>query len=286
MKNQKHIWILAALAIVFASCETRLDLGPVANRNRLVVNALVNNQDAVAVQVSSTIPLGSKTGVQFIENATVTVREDNGTTYNLVYNIGTNKYEGTLKLQPGKFYAVSVKASGFLEVSSELVMPEQTSPVKSTWRDSADLDSSGFPTGLITVRLNDKPGTRNYYRISLFYYDDILAEWKSLKPNTRDADIAQNAIEAKDGSWVFSDQSFDGEQKRIEFITPFGFSFITPKFLVIKESLSENYFRYFNSLRNYQEPGGVFTEATPVFSNIKNGVGIWAGSSLSRDTIR
>lgn len=276
----------AAAALLFASCETRLDLGPIANRSRLVVNALVNNQDAVAVQVSSTIPLGSNTGVTFIENATVVVTDENGTNHNLVYNIGTEKYEGTLVLQPGKYYAVSVKAPGFNEASSDLVMPDQASAVKSTWRDSADLDSAGFPTGLITVRLNDKPGVRNYYRLSLFYYDDILAEWKPLKPNTLDADIEQNAIEADDGSWVFSDQSFDGEQKNIEFITPFGFSFITPKFLVVKESLSEYYYRYFNSLNNYREPGGVFTEATPVFSNIRNGVGIWAGSSLSRDTIR
>lgn len=278
--------MMMALLMLMSACETKLDLGAVNTRVRLVVNALINNQDAITVKVTKTIPLGSSASVASVEGATVTLKDDAGNSYTLAYDLGQEAYVSTVVPVPGKYYQINVKANGYPEAWSELVMPEKAATSKPVWKDSTDVDDDGFPTGTLTVRINDKAGTDNYYRIGLFYYDDITAEWRTLEPKPRDASIESNAIKADDGSWVFTDQGFDGEVKNIEFITPFGFSTITPKFMVVNESLSEAYYEYFNSLRNYMNPGGVFTEPTFIYSNIKNGVGIWAGSSMSRDTIR
>lgn len=283
----KKILFLIVVAWGISACETKLDLSEISGRNRLVVNSLINDQDKIEIQVSKTIPLGSTAAVEFINNALVTISDENGNTVGFTYNIGTDKYENTVfRANAEKNYRVSVKAPGFDEVYAEMIMPGKAISVPSTWKDSTDLDTSGYPTGTLTVNLNDKASENNYYRISLFYYDDITAMWNTLQPVTRDAAIENEAIVSEDGSWVFSDRTFDGQQKRIAFITPFGYAQGTPKYLIVTESLNEPYFQYFQSIENYKAGAGVFGEATPVFSNIRNGVGIWAGSSISRDTIR
>ncbi len=283
----KKLTFLGLVVLGLMSCETKLDLSGVGGRTRLVVNSLINDQDKIQIQVSKTIPLGSTGAVEFVNNAVVVVRDENGNAVGFSYNIGTDKYENPVfRAVAGKYYSVSVKAPGFDEVFAEMIMPEKATKTPSLWKDSTDLDSSGFPTGTLSVFLNDKGSQDNYYRISLFYYDDITATWNTLQPVTRDAAIENEAIVSDDGSWVFSDRSFNGQQKSMEFITPFGYALGTPKYLVVTESLNSPYFKYFESIKNYKAGAGVFGEATPVFSNIRNGVGIWAGSSISRDTIR
>lgn len=283
----KKTIFLTIITLVLAACETKLDLSEVSGRTRLVVNGLINDQDKVEIQVSKSIPLGSTGAVEFINNAVVTMRDENGNATGFTYNVGTDKYENLVfRAFAGKYYSISVKAPGFDEVFAELVMPDKASKTPSSWKDSTDLDSSGYPTGTLTVNINDKGISNNYYRISLFYYDNITATWNALKPVTKDAAIENEAIESDNGSWVFSDRSFNGQPRSIPFITPFGYALGTPKYLVVTESLSEQYFKYFKSIEDYKKGAGVFGEATPVFSNIRNGVGIWAGSSIARDTIQ
>ncbi|NBP04995.1 MAG: DUF4249 domain-containing protein [Bacteroidetes bacterium] len=283
----KKVAFLTLFVLGLAACETKLDLSEVSGRTRLVVNGLINDQDKVEIQVSKSIPLGSNGAIEFINNAVVTVRDENGNSTGFSYNVGTDKYENpTFKAIAGRYYSVSVKAPGFDEVFAEMVMPEKASKTPSSWKDSTDVDTSGYPTGTLTVNINDKGITNNYYRVSLFYYDNITATWNTLKPVTKDATLENEAIVSDNGSWVFSDRSFNGQQRSIPFITPFGYALSTPKYLVVTESLSEQYFKYFKSIEDYKAGAGVFGEATPIFSNIRNGVGIWAGSSIVRDTIQ
>jgi hypothetical protein len=283
----KKITFLGLIVFGLMACETKLDLSEVGGRTRLVVNSLINDQDKIEIQISKTIPLGSAAAVEFVNNAVVVVRDENGNAAGFSYNVGTDKYENpTFRAVAGRYYSVSVKAPGFDEVFAEMVMPEKASKSPSTWKDSTDFDSSGFPTGTLNITINDNGSESNYYRISLFYYDDITATWNTLLPVTRDAAIENEAIVSDNGSWVFSDRTFNGNQKNIAFITPFGYALGTPKYLAVTESLNDPYYKYFQSIENYKAGAGVFGEATPIYSNIRNGVGIWAGSSIVRDTIR
>lgn len=269
------------------SCETKLDLSEISVRDRIVVNSLVNDQDKIEIQISKTIPLGSTGGVEFIKDAQVVVIDPFGIPVDFTYNVGTDKYENdTFRALAGKRYSVRVKAKGFEEVYAEMEMPDKAIGIPSSWQDSTDLDTAGYPTGTLLVNLNDNGSKRNYYRISLFYWDAVAAVFNALRPVTRDASIENDAIESDNGSWVFSDRSFNGQQKSISFITPFGYAQGSPKYLVVSESLNEEYFKFFKSIEDYKAGAGVFGEATPIFTNIRNGVGIWAGSTISRDTIR
>lgn len=283
----RKLLLTGFVVLGLCACETKLDLSEISIRDRLVVNSLVNDQDKIEIQVSKTIPLGSTGDVEFIKNAQVVVVDTNGISINFTYNVGTDKYENlSFRAKAGKRYTVIVKAPGFQEVFAEMELPNKATGLPSTWKDSTDLDTAGYPTGTLTVNLNDNGSKNNYYRISLFYYDDVTAVYNTLMPVTRDAAIENEAIVSDNGSWVFSDRSFNGQQKSISFITPFGYALGSPKYMVVTESLNEEYFKYFKSIEDYKAGAGIFGEATPIFTNIRNGVGIWAGSTISRDTIR
>lgn len=278
--------ILAGLTLMLAACESELPLEGISATPRLVVNALINDKDLIEVQVSSSIALNSKNPIKFLENADVTVSDENGNSFTLTYDLGKQVYVSNFIPQAGKYYRINVKATGFREVDAELIMPDKAVTTPATWLDNTGTDSSGFPTGTITLKINDRGDSRNYYRISLFYYDDLVTEFKTLRPELTDAAITNEMIRNDDGSIVFEDRLFNGEQRSLDFITPFGYGTGNPRFLVVTENLSRDYYNYFISLDKYRQSGSVFNEPTPVFSNIRNGIGIWAGSTLSRDTIR
>ena len=286
MRTTKYNLVLGLATTLLFGCRTDLPLPNEAFNSRLVVNGLINNTKTVEVTVSKTMPLGKVPVIEFPENAVVRITDNSGNIWPCTFDLGLQKYVSNLKPQPGKEYSISVKLQGTEDATATLRMPEAVSTFPAIWKDSTGFDADNFPIGTITVRIDDKAGAKNHYRIALFYYDAFAAEWKPLEPVSLDADIEENAIQADDGSIVFSDQGFDGNTRNLRFVTPFGYSFQSPKFLVEKESLSEDYYNFFKSLQDYKKPGGVFTEATPVFSNIKNGVGIWAGSHLVRDTIQ
>jgi hypothetical protein len=279
------IFYFGSMAMLFAGCETDLDIGNQPHQSRLVVNGLVNNSETIEIMVSKTLPVGKVSAIEFPENASVKVKDGLGNVWQCSYDLGKQKYISAHIPQAGQQYEVEVKLNGFGDAVAMLKMPDKFSNNPTIWKDSTDVDADNYPTGTLTIFIDDKAGESNYYRISLYYYDVFSAEWKTLLPTSLDADVDRNAIKADDGSIVLSDQGFDGQNRALKFITPFGYSFQTPKFLVKKESLSKDYFMFFRSLKDYQNPSGIFTEATPVFTNIRNGVGIWAGSTLVRDTI-
>jgi hypothetical protein len=56
--------------------------------------------------------------------------------------------------------------------------------------------------------------------------------------------------------------------------------------MVKVQNMNEDYFLYVQSLDQYTQQSGIFTEPVSVFSNIEGGLGICAGASVLKDTIR
>jgi|GEM_PF-242392 len=284
--NMKKINLILFVALFFSSCEKVIDISSVTLQNRLVVNALINDQDNISISVSSSTTIQDSVKPAPIKDAVVVVKDKNGVTTNCVFSLLTDKYECGIVPKVGDYFSVTVTAKGFSPAFAEMVIPSKSNNGKSTWKDSTSFDSSGFPNGTLVIKLNDKGNEKNYYRISLFYYQVSLAEWRVLQPILDDAELRNQALKTQDGGIIFKDATFNGKTRNISFTTPFGYSFQSPKFLAVVENLSEQYYNYFKSLDDYKNNRGVFNEPVPVFSNIKNGVGIFAGSSIQRDTIQ
>jgi hypothetical protein len=100
-------------------------------------------------------------------------------------------------------------------------------------------------------------------------------------------EIAADPIFNPEGALILEDAGFNGQSKQLRFSTPFGSNFGSPyKYLVVVKILSPEYFKYFKSLEDYSLEGGVFSDPSAIYNNISGGVGICAGASISKDTIR
>lgn len=273
------------IALVFSSCETTLDDSSVKFTPRLVVNSFVNSDNWFSVQVSKTIPMTDTVFPNFIENAIVTVN-DGTQDFILNYDLGENKYLANFKPVAGKQYTVRVSVKDFATASGKLTLPNKLYSPKSTWVDETGYDSFNFPTGTITCFIADPQSERNYYEINLYRYDDFIQDWIIMPPTTTDPFLNQDAEKTDLGGYLLDDRTFNGGTRKFEFITSYASAGSMYKYLVEVRSLSDEYYRYLQSLASYRKTNGLFSDPTPIYSNITNGRGICAGASIQRDTIQ
>ena len=286
MKRFKSISITAVIAsTLFLGCETNLDMSSIQHTPKLVVNSFVNSDELFSVQVSSTIPINDTNPPKMIENAIVTVN-DGSTTSTLVYDLSVQKYLATFKPSPGRVYTVRVEKGNFNTASGTLTIPNRVVSAKSIWQDRTGFDSMGFETGTLTCFISDPGSERNYYEINLYRFDDFTQEWLIMPPTTIDPFLNENGIKTDIGGLLIDDRSFNGSAKQFDFITSYGNAGIQYKFLVEVRSLSDDYYRYLQSLASYKAQGGIFSDPSPVYSNITNGRGICAGAAIQKDTIQ
>ena len=256
MKRFKSISITAVIAsTLFLGCDTNLDMSSIQHTPKLVVNSFVNSDELFSVQVSSTIPINDTNPPKMIENAIVTVN-DGSTTSTLVYDLSVQKYLATFKPSPGRVYTVRVEKGNFNTASGTLTIPNRVVSAKSIWKDRTGFDSMGFETGTLTCFISDPGSERNYYEINLYRFDDFTQEWLIMPPTTIDPFLNENGIKTDIGGLLIDDRSFNGSAKQFDFITSYGNAGIQYKFLVEVRSLSDDYYRYLQSLASYKAQGG------------------------------
>lgn len=283
---KKNFWIIGLIMMTgISACDTELDDSSIKFTPRLVVNSFVNSDDFFSVQVSKTISMSDTTYPDFIENATVVVN-DGAQDFTLSYNLGLSKYVANFKPVAGQTYSVKVSAPDFFTASGTMVLPNKLNSPKSTWQDKTGFDENGFETGTLTCYIADPQEERNYYEVNLYRFDDFTQEWVIMAPNTTDPFLNQSAAKTDLGGYLLDDKTFNGGNKKFEFITSYGSAGSMYKYLVEVRSLSDEYYRYLQSLANYRKTSGLFSDPTPIYSNITNGRGICAGASIQRDTIQ
>lgn len=279
--------LFSAIILVGTSCEMDLPANEVNYKDRIVMNLLANNDQVLSVHVAKTLPIFDSAAETVIENAKVTVTEEGGSPAVLTFSfLNGGKYVSNFKPKPGKSYSIQVEATGLPTCYSRFIMPSPLSGAKSTWQDNTGVDASGFPIGTISFEIQDDASQRNFYEIGLFRYEDIAADFLEMPILPLDAELSQNPKFNKAGALLVDDASFNGERKSFKFSTPFGSAGSQYKYLVVIKSLSQDYYKYFESLEDYQVQGGAFSDPIPVFNNIINGVGIAAGACVQRDTIK
>jgi hypothetical protein len=155
------------------------------------------------------------------------------------------------------------------------------------------------------LTLTDPTG-ENYYLLDLyaeeyfpiFYYDSILEayDYDSIisygRSYNRRYAYAQNALFENQNWWgdhiIFDDQTFEGQnfELRLEVGDFYGErDSNTPKtvYYVVLLNLSKEYFQFLKSLYIQQyNSGDPFSEPSPIYSNIENGYGVFAGYSAQR----
>jgi hypothetical protein len=283
MKNLK-IYIPALFASVFfVSCEQdAINVELPETSPKLVVGSFISPEDsAVAVTVSESNPIF---GSNHNNGNTMTLPEavvklsDGVNTVTLPYDDLAQEFRISTALFPvvaGRTYSVEVSAPN---VKSLPVSSSCTVPGSSVTSASAEVEPG--PEGdVMEINWPDPSGQKNYYR--------VFVEYIMTNDNGDTTYYPEN-------NRLYNDDGNDGGTmtSRINVYYKIGDDFIdwgmgmgdTSKvvaYSIIILNTEANYYKYIRSLDNYTY-NNPFAEPSPLFTNIKDGLGVFAGYNSYR----
>lgn len=271
--------VLMLAALLLSSCEqmiTEIEAPP--SEAKLVVYSVISPQDSVIeVKVHKSNPLFSEVFYQWDEdkfppliNATVLLSGE-GQSVTIPYNTDYKTYridKSAINIMENGFYELKVMAPDFAQVTAECTVPGQTPPdIEIT--GSGLTEESGMEEWYFEFRFKDLPEIGHYYLITAgtIHQDQYMGE---------EAQTYVYSTGFKQGNSLVSDKSNDGGYFNYR-TYPLSLYYVEEDNIWISLSLiDENYYKYSQSVYDFQNENP-FSEPTPVYSNIKGGLGVFAG---------
>ncbi len=308
MRKITSFWtVLSLLAgLGFSACEEPVDLGIELSSAQLVVTSNFAPQESVKVRVAKTVSvLNADRQDELILDAAVAIYEGNEllADLKLVDPLFGEPYysEASFRPETNRAYTLEVIAPGLPPASATSSIPE---PVHISKYEVASLDRTyDWETNHLDyayeVRMDyeDPPTVRNYYHLN--FYQQLL-EFVVNDGDTLITDSTQffplEFSEANDDNFVYA--SIIGGILLQDKPYPDGISFylrqrIDPRsqklgqLIVELRTVSDEYYRFYNSVSRQQNTGGGGGLTQPVieFNNVRNGRGIFAGYNKALDSL-
>jgi hypothetical protein len=306
--------ILSAVAIVLliSACEKEVTIKVPQKDPSLVLIALPEKGDLITASVGrSRHILEPRPGFDLrehyaVKNAQVVVFENGVSIDTLTYHPTEYLYKSGRGrvIRQGYTYSVKINAPDFKEVTGETIVPSQSEIAEVRWEKDVRTNSYGESVDEVFIKLNDPAAEKNFYLIKVFQ-----ATYPGYTPfavgcvSTTDKDIETIGYEEDpaeterclDGdNLLMKDLNFDGGQKQLKLSivssqlqTINGPSGETYRPYIKVYRITEDQFRFAKSYNVFDNTeDNPFAEPVNVYSNIKNGYGILAASTVAVDTLR
>ena len=301
MKINSYKIVFVLLVTSLSSCELIVDVDVPYDKDKLVTNALQRPDSTWIVDLTRTnFILSHNEDFYFpVDQAEVVIQNADGTTERLVLSApGTGRFRGSSYPQPGQTYKITITPIGLDGVEAEMTMPTVIPIVNVEW-DSTDVDNTRFYSDVpFKVTFKDPPGVKNFYEVLVFTYtfetycmgpgpEDCVSDTVARVATLRITDAGITSKNERTSR--FSDQIFDGQTYTASFNTQLVQWGQMP---IIKVELwfatvSEEYFKYKETQTlQLDVMGDPFAQPVPVFSNISNGFGIFAGNAYDIRTYK
>lgn len=285
------------IALTFAACTKEVKVDIPEHRSSLVIssNTLVNDTFRLQVGKSAAI-LKYKPNLDLsVPNATVVLYEGDKALGTMNYDNVNGMYTAGNIAEAGKKYTIKVSAPGFNPVEAISEVPSAVK-IKSVKRyPNARVDIDGMQQDEIRISFDDPASTEDFYMVSLIMpvVEDSFMQVHSYSTcvNTNDPSVEsiynesidQNTCLSSDGIF-FRDALFNGTTKELRLfvqsnaLMPIEDGNGTLFYPGIElQHVPEAYFRYQKSYRFAADNmGNPFAEPTNVYSNVKNGYGIFS----------
>lgn len=289
--------VIPVIALAFAACTKEVKVNIPEHQSSLVIssNTLVDDTFRLQVGKSAAI-LKYKPNLDLsVPNATVLLYEGDKPLGAMHYDNVNGMYTAENIAEAGKKYTIKVSAPGFNSAESMSEVPSAVK-IKSIKRiPNARVDIDGVQQDEVRISFDDPVATEDFYVLSLVIpvvEDSFMhGSMYSTCVNTNDPSVEsiynesidQNTCLSSDGIF-FRDALFNGTTKELRI-------FVASNVLQAVEDVNgtlfypgielqhvpEAYFRYQKSYRFASENmGNPFAEPTNVYSNVKNGYGIFS----------
>lgn len=286
MKSQFFILIPLVLNI---SCEKEIELDPEEKEPRIVVNSIFQQGDTICLQISESASILYTGELPRITNASAKLFDSNN---NL---LGTFEHDsaGIYKLpgfipQAGNFYHLKVTDNVHNDVDATAYLPSIVNI------NEIDTLSKGNNMNF-QIRFDDNPNEINYYAITIlqmaYYFNGMgysASSTDGMCTNQMEVRNGESDIEGNKCGiiFLFDDKTFNGQEFTFSADQYIFEDADCTTFVLSLRNISEDYFNYklTNDLYNEIQPDP-FSQPVQVYSNIENGFGIFAGYSISKQTI-
>jgi hypothetical protein len=272
---------LPVIAVFVTSCEMVVDVDLPLQDPVITLNSVLKTDDSVIVHLTKSVSTLDNAEITAITNAVVELYE-NGNLVSTLLHTEAGYYKSAFLPSIGKNYKITANAQGFKEASATMVIPSLVPIVSYTIQDSAYFLDGQYETS-VKITIADPPGIKNYYHIDIMQEDEFSFFYHYL--TSSDPAIAEKAGWSYQGL-IFSDNYFDGKTYQLE-VRFMSQNYYDPDFppppsdyYAILRSVNREYYLYFTSKDKHQVSAfNPFAEPAPVFNNIQNGFGIFAGYS-------
>jgi hypothetical protein len=296
--DSSYLFVLYGL-IILLGCQKEIKIDFPKYTPKIVVNCFFNPDSTWKVHISSSIPINGKENPPLITNAKVELYEDNIFVSNLKLS-NKGYYISSLKPIVNRRYTLKVNAPDFesVECSDKI---DSTTTSFTTKFDTTETFitvknltySENIPVSTLQLIIKDDPNINNYYELRGRYARSQSTPSKeentifhSFFPSIETFSRYQKLV-------LFNDSLFAGIEKTLMLYLDNHQTFITTHLpngnmgVLWKavdnlyfdfKTVSQSYFLYQKTFLlqkyNHKNP---FSETTKVYSNVKNGLGIFAG---------
>jgi hypothetical protein len=296
----KKLFFLLSVSFIYISCEKVIPFEGDVNIPKLVINSIFQSDSTFKVHVSSSRSVIDTASFQNIEDAIVTIKDDNGSTIEILNYVENGFYIGQNFPQENQTYNLEVTHPNYPNVTSSDSLP---SPIIINSIDSTTIvDPINGDRLQITLDFEDPKSAQNYYLIETYSVNEYLViknsdttdyELDTIKQLMILTDeVFQNGSSPFREQGLFNDLLFNGQNKKLELEIPYDnfseievgyeWSYKTLSVRVYLHNISKSYYYYRTSLELYQSASGnPFAQPVQVYSNIENGFGVFAGSQIS-----
>jgi hypothetical protein len=284
--------------LLFTNCTKEIEFDAQDIAPRIVVNSLFTNDSLWTANISRSVGVLETTSYTSIEDADVSIFDGNGVQVTTLTNQGDGLYTSLTGATPqaDELYTIEVTAPGYTSVSATNRIPtavqiNSIDTVSSTNSDGEDILET-------TINFQDPPANENYYMVEVLvkgtwideFEGDTIEFREPLRISCNDINV-ETINRFNSGGFentylylMLKDENFDGEDYALTFSV---INYAELKDLELFGEIrlvntSEAYFNYLKSFNMYQRASGnPFATPVQVYSNVENGMGIFAGGTLT-----
>lgn len=297
MKNNLKLIILSI--IIFLGCEKEVELKIDENESKIVLNAWLKTGQDPMVEINRSTFIFDKRGTDKIENAEVILYENNEEV-GLLEHFQSGFYKNeNIEIKPDSEYKIIAKVDGFEDVTavekSSANFEEGDLEFDYTSEEVNHQSGNGSQSE-ITLTFKDNPSSEDFY---LFMLKRNAKEWSINNPEdtiyakydayleSSDLHIEFVYLNSIGEMQVLKDELFNGNEYTIRFKTNnLSDAFyggedyeVSSEYVFEIHKISKSFYLYLKSLEYNQYPDP-FTEPTQIFTNVENGYGILATSTV------
>ncbi len=276
---------------VISSCTKPVEIDFPKEQPKLVVNCTFSENDIITLYLTQTLHY-QEDNENIIANAKCLLYRNDTLIEQLQY-VSNGKYVSKIIPKINNKYKIEISCKGFETVYAESYIPQKTKKIKYTIYPELTFDENGglgvyYANASIYIENNEK--NNHFYELLLKSLPDIItiSFYKSDDPILLDV----GTLPYQPGILLFSDKLFNTQNKTIFFRHSFPYSFEDTVMLIAENKiLTEDYYNYLKSVilqtNNQGNSDDILSVGEPIeiYTNIKNGYGIFSGVNYQYDTL-